>query len=104
MSQAKEIKEAIAHLKKYRAVASDSNSTHLEFLAKIIRVANEAKEKPETDRTKEEKFIYETFFILADEIDKSLKAIDEYNKSLESYSKGYKILSNLVGGNANDNG
>lgn len=104
MSHVNEIKEAIGYLKKYRAVASDSNSTHLEFMAKIIRVANEAKDKPEAERTDEEKVIYQTFFILADEIDKSLKAIDDYNKSVDDYSKGYKLLLKVVGGNSNDNG
>ncbi|HBR2129044.1 TPA: hypothetical protein MG510_16530 [Klebsiella pneumoniae] len=104
MSHVNEIKEAISYLKKYRSVASDSNSTHLEFMAKIIRVANEAKEKAEGDRTEEEKVIYKTFFIMASEIDKSLQAIDDYNKSLDDYSKGYKLLMKLVGSNSNDNG
>lgn len=105
MSNIKIIKEAIDHLKTYRTAASEANSVHLELIAKIVRVATEANKKNKEDRTNEEEALLQTFTVLSDDVDKSLKAIDDYNKSVESYMKGFKLLakviSNEVGSNSN---
>lgn len=106
MSNINIIKEAVNHLKIYRNVASESNSVHLEFIAKIVRVATEANNKKKEDRTREEEILLQTFDILSDDVSKSIKAIDDYNKSIESYMKGFKLLAKLLpndkGSDSND--
>jgi hypothetical protein len=96
------LKEALDYFKIYRNAASEMSNSHLVLISKLVKAATEAFNKPEAERTEQEKALIETFLFLTEEVNNSLKTLEKYNKSLENYTKGFKLLSNVAGGDKND--
>lgn len=96
------IKEALDYLKIYRNAASEMSGAQLALISKLVKSATEAFNKQESDRTEKEKALIETFIFLNEEVTNSLSSIEKYNKSLEDYANGFKLLSKVAGGDKND--
>lgn len=102
MSDTKNLKEAMDHLKTYRNAASEMGSEQIAFITKLVKSATQAFEKPEDERSVIDKSLIETFKFMADDIVVSLKAIEKFNKASEDYLKGYKLLAKISGSEQND--
>lgn len=96
------LKEALDYFKVYRNAASEMSNSHLALISKLVKAATEAFNKPEAERTGQDKALIETFVFLTEEVNNSLSSLEKYNKSLEDYTKGFKLLSNVVGSDKND--
>lgn len=96
------LKEALDYFKVYRNAASEMSNAHLALISKLVKAATEAFNKPEAERTKQDNALIEAFVFLTEEVNSSLSTLEKHSKSLEDYTKGFKLLSKVVGSDKND--
>lgn len=103
MTKKTNIKEAIDSLKLYRTRAHSLSEKQLELLTKIINQVRAYGDIPVADRSVQQQAVLDFFYDISDEIGATLKAADEYNKSVNDYVNGLSILNNIASLNNENN-